>query len=474
MARPSEGLPGAWPAALSPAIIAHQRTLAAPRLAPDGRRLAYVAEYDARADLHVLPEDGWPVQITADQAVAGGSYAWSPDGAQIVFTAAGDGQLWLCPAAGGPPRRLTHGEGRHHTPRFSPDGQHISCLCDRGDEIDVLVVARDGRWQRALNRGDDLPMDPTWSPDGGRVIWHAYPNRLMPWDQSALVVAAVAGGAPRTIAAGDRVAYANARFAPDGRRIVCLCDRAGALNITEMAPDGSDQRLLHEDRWEHGEPAYAPDGRAIVYTRNVDGDYSLWMYPQRRWPAAPAGRPAGSRHRAGLDAGRPGGRLPVRQPGRPARHLARRGRHRPAATAHHLRPGRHRERRAGHAGTRHLDERGRFPGAWPPLPTAAVGARPARVPGGHPRRTDEPVAQRLVRPAPASGPARLGRHPAQLSRLARLRAGLPRGALRRLGRRATWTTTSGPSTTAPGGASSGATASSPGAGAPAGTRRSSA
>ena len=121
MAHPSEGLPGAWPAALSPAIIAHQRTLAAPRLAPDGRRLAYVAEYDARADLHVLPEGGWPAQITADQAVAGGNYAWSPDGAQIVFTAAGDGQLWLCPAAGGPPRRLTHGDVAR------PEGAPRSC-----------------------------------------------------------------------------------------------------------------------------------------------------------------------------------------------------------------------------------------------------------------------------------------------------------------------------------------------------------
>jgi dipeptidyl aminopeptidase/acylaminoacyl peptidase len=272
-------IPGTRPTTLTPALIAHQRTISAPRLSPDGRSLAFAAEYDGRTDLFVVAASGWPRQITADQALSGGSYAWSPDGRAFVFTAAADGKLWLCPATGGPARRLTLREGRHHMPRFSPDGRFVSFLCDRGDEIDVVVVSLDGAWQRVLNRDLDFPMDPSWSSDGTRIIWHAYPNNLMPWDQSALVVADVASGEPRTIAAAPRTAYANARFSPDGTRIVCVCDRSGALNVTELSADGADQTILHEDRWEHGEPSYAPDGRTIVYTRNVDGDYTLWTVP---------------------------------------------------------------------------------------------------------------------------------------------------------------------------------------------------
>jgi dipeptidyl aminopeptidase/acylaminoacyl peptidase len=275
----SEGLAGTWEASLTPALFAHQRTLSAPCPSPDGRRFAFVSEYDARSDLFVQGDGGWPVQVTAAQAIAGGSYDWSPDGSRIVFTSAADGKLWLCDASGGHLDRLTFAEGRHHTPRFSPDGRAISFLCDRGEAVDVLVVSADGNWQRKMNRGSDFPMDPSWSPDSTCVIWHAYPYNVMPWDQSALVMAEIEEGRPHVIAAGDRVAYANARFSPDGARIVCVCDTGGALNVTEMRADGSGRHALHADQWEHGEPTYAPDGRMIAYTRNVDGDYSIWVVP---------------------------------------------------------------------------------------------------------------------------------------------------------------------------------------------------
>lgn len=277
----TETIPGTWDVTLTPAIFGHQRRVSAPRPAPDGRRIAFVSAYDGRGDLFVRDEDGLVVQITADEPAPamGGRYDWSPDGTQFVLTSARDGKLWLCPSSGGPPRRLTLAEGRHHTPRFSPDGRRISLLNDRGPTVEVMVVSVDGDWQRTVSRGSDFPMDPSWSPDGTRLIWHAYPYNCMPWDQSALVVADIEGGAPRTIAAGNRVAYANARFAPDGRRIVCIGDRGGVLNVVEMLADGAEPHILHEDRWEHGEPAYSPDGRTIAYTRNVAGDYQIWTVP---------------------------------------------------------------------------------------------------------------------------------------------------------------------------------------------------
>jgi Tol biopolymer transport system component len=230
------GIPGTWNTTLSPALIANQRTVSAPRLAPDGRSLAFASEYDGRTDLFVVGDEGWPRPVSADQALSGGNYTWSPEGREFVFTAATDGKLWLCPASGGQAQRLTLREGRHHTPRFSPDRRFVSFLCDRGDEIDVVVVSVDGTWQRVLNRGSDFPMDPSWSPDGRRVVWHAYPNTMMPWDQSALVVVEAERGEPRTIAGAPRTAYANARFSPDGsRRAECHRVERGRIGAADAA-----------------------------------------------------------------------------------------------------------------------------------------------------------------------------------------------------------------------------------------------
>jgi dipeptidyl aminopeptidase/acylaminoacyl peptidase len=274
-----QSLPGTWEPSLSPEMIARQKTISAPRLSPDGQRIAFAVEFDGRTDLFVDSGSGWPLQVTAEHALSGGSFSWSPDGLSIVFTSASDGKLWLCAASGGQARRLTLRDGRHHTPRFSPDGRYISFICDRINEIDVVVISADRSLQRVLTRSSDFPMDPSWSPDSTRLIWHAYPNTMMPWDQSAILMADIDGGYPVTIASGPRVAFANARFAPDGTRIVCVCDRSGVLNITEVSLDGTEIRTLHDDVWEHGEPTYSPDGKDIAYTRNVDGDYSIWTVP---------------------------------------------------------------------------------------------------------------------------------------------------------------------------------------------------
>jgi dipeptidyl aminopeptidase/acylaminoacyl peptidase len=279
----SSTIPGTWSTTLSPDLFARQRTISAPRRAPDGRAVAFAQEFDGRTDLFVVDERSWPVQITAQQALAGGSYDWSPDGARFVF-ASSDGKLWTCPSRGGTPTRLTRGEGRHHSPAFSPNGCWVCFLSDRGDEIDVVVVASDGRVQRVLNRGSDFPLAFSWAPDSQRIVWSAYPNHLMPWDQAVLVVGSASGGEPRVIAGDDRVTYSYPAFSPDGARIACTCDRSGFLNVTTMNADGGEERSLHPDHWEHGEPRWSPDGRTVLYTRNVDGDYHLWLAAEGESP----------------------------------------------------------------------------------------------------------------------------------------------------------------------------------------------
>ncbi len=274
------GMPGTWSTTLTPAMIARQPLLSVPQISPDGSSIAYLSMLDARSDLFTLTPGGSPRQITSDHSVGRNSFTWSPHSSEFAFTSAQDGKLWIGSSDGGGLRRLTRVEGLHHSPRFSPDGRYVAFLNLCPESVDLMVVSIDGFRVRQVSHGSDIPMAHSWSPDGTRLVWHAYPFNLMPWDQSSLMVANVfSEELPRAVASEDRVAYAQASFSPDGDRIICVSDRTGWLNLTEMRADGSDQYILHEDHWEHGEPAYSPDGRSIVYTRNVDGNYSLWMVP---------------------------------------------------------------------------------------------------------------------------------------------------------------------------------------------------
>src|SRR5262245_18427307 len=67
---------------------------------------------------------------------------------QIVFSYAGD--LWSVPRDGGEASRLTNGPGNETDPIFSPDGQWIAFTGDYDGNIDVYVIPAAGGVPRRL------------------------------------------------------------------------------------------------------------------------------------------------------------------------------------------------------------------------------------------------------------------------------------------------------------------------------------
>ena len=148
-----------------------------PAISPDGKLLAYASDRDGQDNLDLYVQQipgGRPVRITQtseDETEP----SFSPDGASIAFTKAGD-SIYVVPALGGEPRLLARGG---HTPRFSPDGNWVaywSGLITSGNPTAegsgrIYVISTSGGTPRPIHPEFPMARWPVWSPDGRSLIF---------------------------------------------------------------------------------------------------------------------------------------------------------------------------------------------------------------------------------------------------------------------------------------------------------------
>ncbi len=259
--------------------------LSEPRLAPDGHAVAYVAVVAGRPELVVARLDRGSARIVTTEPVpaaapayGGGAFDWTPDGGALVC-AARDGDLWRVDADGGPPRRLTaHGPGaRAAAPSVSPDGHRVAYVVDQRD---AAVMALDGSWPVRLSADADFCLDPAWTADGTRVVWHEWDIPNMPWDESRLVSRRADGsGEVEVLYDLDDTAVQQPRPAPVGTAVAFVSDESGWANVVVLDAGNTARRVLddpHEHAgptWAHGQRsvAWSPDGTQLAIARNEDG-----------------------------------------------------------------------------------------------------------------------------------------------------------------------------------------------------------
>ncbi|HVG25396.1 MAG TPA: prolyl oligopeptidase family serine peptidase, partial [Thermoanaerobaculia bacterium] len=160
----------------------------------DSKRLA-VLEQRARSDEKphaprvVAPPKDEPPHIEMYDLAAGTSkrldlgalvaddLAWSPDGTRIAFSSAGD--LYVVPAAGGAPQRLTSDDAREIKPRWSPDGSQLlfAYVAARGEPVMLGAMPLSGGAPRAVAEQfptwiiNDEPRFYAWAADGRSIYF---------------------------------------------------------------------------------------------------------------------------------------------------------------------------------------------------------------------------------------------------------------------------------------------------------------
>ena len=123
---------------------------------------------------HITEEDLYGFQLIASPSI-------SPDGRHVVFsldrmnrkTEKKYGNLWIVPTHKGPPRQFTHGDQRDSQPTWSPDGNEIAFLSNRGDEkqAQIYIIPFYGGEARRLTKVKGTIGDFEWSPNGKQLVF---------------------------------------------------------------------------------------------------------------------------------------------------------------------------------------------------------------------------------------------------------------------------------------------------------------
>jgi len=135
----------------------------------------------------------------------------------IVFVFGSD--LWRVARAGGTAERLTSGVGIETSPSFSPDGNWIAFTGEYDGNVDVFVMPAGGGEPRRLtyHPGNDQVLG--WTPDGRSVIFISGRNSGMPVPR--MYTMPVTGeGLPTELP--FPMAGGGASFSPDGARIAYM------------------------------------------------------------------------------------------------------------------------------------------------------------------------------------------------------------------------------------------------------------
>src|SRR5688572_27505897 len=291
---------------------------ASPRFSPDGKYISYtssrgITPTSRGAQVFLLDRSGGEAQKLTDVNGGVSGYEWSPDSKRLIlsvqdpdpdanrppapdttirrqpspivvdryhFKADGEGylgnrrrHLYLFEVESKKIDQLTTGKYSEVNPAWSPDGQSIAFVSERGVDPDkendsnvYVVEARVTAQPRQLTKFS--------GPDGGRLAWSpdgkviAYLQGSEPkyyaYGQNKLALVPVAGGEERVLTAALDRAVGSPVWTSDGTAVLAQVedDRANHLARIRVA-DGSVTRLL-EGRRTVAAFAVSPNGRIAV------------------------------------------------------------------------------------------------------------------------------------------------------------------------------------------------------------------
>ncbi len=191
----------------------------------------------------------------------------SPDGQSIVYSASNKQskhyEIYEMVLSTGAEKALTYAIGDLNAPEISPDGKTIvfTRYMNDPDKPNTWLMDRDGSNLRQVST--IAAWDPTWSPDGTRILFASYKDNL-----SQLFIINLDGTGLHQVS--DLPDLRGRSDWSQFGQIVTYSGKPWFRELFIMNADGSNQRQLSPSGGNSQGPGFSPDGKWVVFTSYFD------------------------------------------------------------------------------------------------------------------------------------------------------------------------------------------------------------